>query len=573
MVAPRRRRRAPKSFNGRTLTLDEARTDQSGGTLGTIHKHSRSSELAGSTEWRYDSPKCKPAWPRSDGTRMRSRFVNPKRKQTRMRAAHLAIAALAALIAAGNHAGATDRWSERPVESIESRTAGDPIMAIVSLHDQRITVYDANGWILRAPVSSGQKGRETPAGIFSVIQKEADHYSNLYDDAYMPHMQRITWSGIALHGGPLPGYPASHGCVRMPFDFAARLFDSTRLGLRVIVAPTDVAPIEIVHPVLFLSKPGASALAAARTAEADEAGRKADQARLAAGTAFREAARAMVPVRVAENLKLRAEAQLTAGETALGSAISAEAKEQAERAKAQAVAKITDLEVQLAAAKAELQPKLDAVTTAREAVVVAEAARVAAAEAARQVTRELEPISVLISRKTQRLYVRQAFEPILESPVTILDADRPIGTHIFTAVERTNGETNMRWSVVSLDGGRPHGGVVESQRRSGGGLGRDVEPMLTDLDSAKSALDRIVIPQDALDRIAGIAPRSSLIITDEALSSETGKGTDFVVLLSGEPQGGIKIRQRGPETEFRYARPRDRLPYWRSPFAGPYSTW
>ena len=101
-------------------------------------------------------------------------------------------------------------------------------MAIVSLRNQRVTVYDANGWILRAPVSSGQKGRETPAGIFSVIQKEAEHYSNLYDDAYMPHMQRITWSGIALHGGPLPGYPASHGCVRMPYDFAERLFDETK---------------------------------------------------------------------------------------------------------------------------------------------------------------------------------------------------------------------------------------------------------------------------------------------------------------------------------------------------------
>ena len=88
------------------------------------------------------------------------------------------------------------------------------------MRSQRITVYDADGWIVRAPVSSGQKGRETPAGIFSVIQKNAEHYSNLYDDAYMPHMQRITWSGIALHGGVLPGYPASHGCVRMPFDFA-----------------------------------------------------------------------------------------------------------------------------------------------------------------------------------------------------------------------------------------------------------------------------------------------------------------------------------------------------------------
>ncbi len=503
---------------------------------------------------------------------MRSRFVNPKRKQTRLRPAHLAIAGLAALIAAGDHVGATERRSERSVESTESRPAGEPIMAIVSLQNQRITVYDANGWILRAPVSSGQRGRETPAGIFSIIQKQAEHYSNLYDDAYMPHMQRITWSGIALHGGPLPGYPASHGCVRMPFDFAERLFDATRLGLRVIVAPTDVAPIEIVHPALFPSKPEAAALAAARTAEADEAAKKADQARLAAGKAFREAAQARVPVRVAENLKLRAETQLAAAETALGSAIPAEAKQQAERAKAQAAARIAELQEQLAAAKAELQPKADAVTHTREAVVVAETAQVAAAEAARQVARELEPISVLISRKTQRLYVRQAFEPILESPVTILDADRPIGTHVLTAMERANGDTNMRWSVVSLDGGHPHGGVVEPQGRARGGHGRDVEPMLTDPGSARTALDRIVIPQDALDRIA-MAPRSSLIITDEALSSETGNGTDFVVLLSGEPQGGIKSRRRNPGAEFRYAFPRARQPYWRSPFAGPFSTW
>jgi hypothetical protein len=187
------------------------------------------------------------------------------------------------------------------------------------------------------------------------------------------------------------------------------------------------------------------------------------------------------------------------------------------------------------------------------------------------VAREFEPVSVLISRKTQRLYVRQAFEPILESPVTILDADRPIGTHVFTAMERTNSNTDMRWSVVSLDGGRSQSGVVEPQGRARGG--RDVEPVLTDRDSAKTALDRIVIPQDALDRIAGLAPRSSLIVTDEALSSETGKGTDFVVLLSGEPQGGIKMRRRVPADEFRYARSRDRMPYWRWPFPGPDSTW
>jgi hypothetical protein len=480
--------------------------------------------------------------------------------------AYLAIAGLAALIAAGDHGGATERRSERSVGSIESRIAGEPIMAIVSLRNQRITVYDTNGWILRAPVSSGQKGRETPAGIFSVIQKEAEHYSNLYDEAYMPHMQRITWSGIALHGGPLPGYPASHGCVRMPFDFAARLFNATRLGLRVIVAPTDVAPVEIAHPVLLsLSKPeGAGALAAARAAEGDETARKAQQARLAAVAAFREAARAMVPVRVAENLKLRAEEQLAAAETALTSGISGEAKAQTERAKAQAVTRIAELQAQWATAKAELQPKLDAVTLTRQAAVIAEAARVAAAG----VARELEPVSVLISRRTQRLYVRQAFEPILESPVTILDADRPVGTHLFTAMERTKDDTNMRWGVVSLVRRPPNGRAVDPQVRARGGQGHDVEPMLTDPGGAKTALDRIVIPQDVLDRIAGMVPRSSLIITDEALSSETGTNTDFVVLLSGEPQGGIKFRQRGPGAALH-----DRLPYWRSPSAGPFSTW
>ena len=136
---------------------------------------------------------------------MRSCFVTAKLVKTRLRAARLAIAALAALIVAGDHAGAASGRSERVVESIESRTAGEPIMAIVSLRSQRITVYDADGWILRAPVSSGQKGRETPAGIFSVLQKNAEHYSNLYDDAYMPHMQRLTWSGIALHGGVAAG--------------------------------------------------------------------------------------------------------------------------------------------------------------------------------------------------------------------------------------------------------------------------------------------------------------------------------------------------------------------------------
>ena len=495
--------------------------------------------------------------------------MNSKCEQLRLRSVHLAIAVLAALTAAGGHAGATERRGERAVESIESRPAGEPIMAIVSLQKQRITVYDANGWILRAPVSSGQRGRETPAGIFRVIQKDADHHSNLYDDAFMPHMQRLTWSGIALHGGPLPGYPASHGCVRMPFEFAERLFDVTHIGLQVIVAPTDVAPVEIAHPVLFQTKPGAGALAAARIAEADEAAKKAEQARRAAGAAYRESTQAMVPVRMAENQKRKVEALLATAETALGSAVPDEARERAESDKAQAAARVAELQTQLDAAKAQLQPRLDAVAAAREVATAAETARAAAAEAARQAMRELEPVSVLISRKTQRLYVRQGFESVLDVPVTILDPDRPIGTHVFTAMERTGGEAKLRWSVVSLEAGRSHGGVPVPQGPARAAHAHDAEPPPAGPASAKSALDRIVIPEEVLDRIAGITPRSSLIVTDEALSPETGKGTDFVVLLSGEPQGGIKSRRREPAAEFSYARPRD----WRSPFGGSFSTW
>ena len=143
---------------------------------------------------------------------MESHVFNTKHKQTRSCLIGLALVSLAALIAA-NKPG--DAASIRKEQWVESRPVGEPIMAIVSLREQQITVYDAKGWMMRAPVSSGQRGRETPAGIFSVLQKEAEHYSNLYDDAFMPHMQRLTWTGIALHGGPLPGYPASHGCIRI----------------------------------------------------------------------------------------------------------------------------------------------------------------------------------------------------------------------------------------------------------------------------------------------------------------------------------------------------------------------
>jgi len=213
-------------------------------------------------------------------------------------------------------AAARHTRSSRAAEAVAPREAGEPVMAIVSLKSQRVTIYDADGWILRAPVSSGMHGRETPAGVFSVIQKDKDHHSNLYDDAFMPDMLRITWSGIALHGGPLPGHAASHGCVRMPYGFADRLFPAAKVGMRVIVAPTDVTPVDITDPVLFSPKPDAEAHAKALATTAEEAAKAADAARLAAAMATREAARASAAVRKLERLKARADTQFAAADRA-----------------------------------------------------------------------------------------------------------------------------------------------------------------------------------------------------------------------------------------------------------------
>ena len=496
------------------------------------------------------------------------RFAKLKCKEV-FHLASTAVAILALLIATGNFAEAGSRRNEKSTESVATRTAGEPIMAIVSLHSQRITVYDADGWILRAPVSSGQAGRETPAGIFTVIQKDAEHHSNLYDDAYMPHMQRLTWSGIALHGGLLPGHPASHGCIRLPYGFAARLFSLTELGMRVIVAPSDVAPVSIAHPALLQPKPDAREAAAARVAVAEEAAKKADQARLAALMASREVAQATMPLRRMRNLKLREEERLAEAEQVITSTNSIEAKELAEAAKAKSAAKMAELEAQLASAEAELQPQINALAAARKAAAAAERARAEAAEAARA-SPPMEPVSVFISRKTQRLYIRQAFQPILDIPVTIRDPDLPIGTHVFTALERAEESKScsgalFRWS------GHSNVGTAETQGSTPKAL--DASSDEIDLPSAKAALDRIVIPEDTVDRIAQMmSPRSSVIISDEGPSSETGRGTDFVIVMSDEPHGGLAHRRRGLDISVRYESRRDRY-YRRSPFGNSYSIW
>jgi hypothetical protein len=440
-----------------------------------------------------------------------------------------AMAALAALAALTADAAAKQARPAPTAEATAPRVAGEPIMAIVSIKTQQVTFYDAEGWILRAPVSTGTTGRETPAGIFAVLEKDKDHHSSLYDDAWMPNMQRITWNGIALHGGPLPGYAASHGCVRMPYDFAEKLFDETRIGMRVIISPNDAAPVEFSHPALFVPKAKAVAAAPARAQtlarEAEEAAKTADDAKKAAATAALETAPLTASLRKLEGLKTRADAELAFAEKTLAATKADQAKARAGEQKEKAAARAAEAGTALDTAKAGAKSKLDAAAAAKDAAQAAETKKADTAKTASEAKLALEPVSVYISRATQKLYVRrnthkpwpdggEVFDATIEVPVTIRNPDKPIGTHVFTAVAR-NG-AGLRWTAVTIDNG----------------------------DDAKDALDRITIPQDVLDRIAPTAvPRSSIIVSDEPLSRETNYRTEFVAVLNNQPQGGFLMRR------------------------------
>ncbi|WP_296280196.1 L,D-transpeptidase [Pseudoxanthomonas sp.] len=126
-----------------------------------------------------------------------------------------------------------------------------PVVLVVSLDEQRAYVYRNGIAIGVSTISSGKAGKDTPTGVFTILQKNKDHRSNLYNNAPMPYMQRLTWDGIALHGGHLPGYPASHGCVRLPQAFAEKLFGITRFGDSVVVANAKASPASLVHPAVL----------------------------------------------------------------------------------------------------------------------------------------------------------------------------------------------------------------------------------------------------------------------------------------------------------------------------------
>lgn len=142
------------------------------------------------------------------------------------------------------------------------RSAAGPILIIVSIPDQKVHVYRNGIRIAASSCSTGKPGHRTPTGVFKILQKDKHHKSSTYSNAPMPNMNRLTWSGIALHAGNLPGYPASHGCVRLPMQFSEMLFEITKLGMTVVIADNASYPSEVVHPGLVLAEQARNQFAA-----------------------------------------------------------------------------------------------------------------------------------------------------------------------------------------------------------------------------------------------------------------------------------------------------------------------
>lgn len=468
--------------------------------------------------------------------------------------AALSLGALSAAQGLGSPAEARSPYYEDSNDDAryDSRLFGrTPLLAVVALREQRVTIYDAKGKIIESPVSTGQTGLETPSGIFSVVQKEEDHHSTLFDDASMPFMERITWTGIALHAGVLPGYPASHGCIRMPERFAEDLYEVSKIGMRVLLVRQDIAPGEVPQPAMFTSAASEAGgdpssrlrrLASQKSVEAEAATRRYKDAKLAATKKAAEAAIAEKALKAAEAGLASAQTELEAAGRAVETAGSPERSEQRQSAKSQAAAKLEAARAKLAAVKLEADAKADAFAKAEQELQAATAATAKAHDAAEEAQLDVHPTSVFISRKTQRLYVRKNYTPVFEAPVTIRDADKPIGSFVFTALDYGGASAAARWNVVSMYKNAADVAPPEPAAKGKGKVSH-AEAVPADVSGAQAALARITVTKEAQERIsAAVLPGSSLIISDEGMHGETGKDTDFIVVMSGEPQGGLTSR-------------------------------
>ncbi len=460
---------------------------------------------------------------------------------------------------------ASPKKSKKP-EAPEAEVADAPLYAVVSIDDQHVSIYGSNGLIERSDVSTGTADHPTPTGVFAIIQKERWHESNIYSGASMPFMQRITWSGVAMHTGQLPGYPASHGCIRLPNDFAERWFGRTKLGLRVVVSPVDIEPVQITHPNLPMPRYWSMAGTVAQR-------KPVQSAALSDETLAQYAAPTQVianPIAYAIAEKAKAKADLKSSqqaESAAGDALelaTRKAKESSATLKS-AQSEFADAEDRMGwfglignrpppspkakfgngimKAIAEFEAANTRLSEATRADALAKVELVEAKEALRrsddrtealkaritEMGRRQETVSIFISLKDERLYVRQALRPVFDMPVTIADPSAPIGTHVFVAKPPAEGDKALRWSALTMPVEIPPPARVARGRRASmietGSIGSAIPA-----ESAAGALSRVQLTGEMLDHMSELVwAGASVIISDRGINHETGTGTDFII--------------------------------------------
>jgi lipoprotein-anchoring transpeptidase ErfK/SrfK len=437
-----------------------------------------------------------------------------------------------------------------------------PLIIAISIEQQKVRVYDANGLFAESPVSTGMKGHPTPMGVFSVIQKHKMHRSNIYSDAPMPYMQRITWSGVALHAGVLPGYPASHGCIRMPMPFAVKMWNWTRMGARVIITPGQITPASFSHPLLVAQKVVPQPLLA-DDPTTDAPAVKGDKGADAGRAIKADNSQAGLDLRptVGHAALLREQTHTADASSALPATMSdaapavrtpsasdvpaddvksVEPKDKPDEA---TVEKANGSEPNATETRADESKAAEKPTEPTPAIIAPadlkkDPARLPGAAAKAEAPRRPGQIAVFVSRKDSKLYVRESFKPQFEVPVTITPSDRPLGTHVFTATADKTDPNLLRWSVVSLPvSARSAAARADEDNRIAGrrkmAAPADAKASLSP-NSPAEALDRISVAPEAMARIAEVLTTGgSIIVSDLGVSQggETGEGTDFIVPL------------------------------------------
>jgi hypothetical protein len=394
-----------------------------------------------------------------------------------------------------------------------------PLQMVVSIGGQHVTLYANGQRIEQAKVSTGTPGRPTPLGVFSVIEKDRWHRSNLYDSAPMFYMHRLTWSGVAMHEGILPGYAASHGCIRMPTGFVSRLWQITKLGVRVVVARNDPVPYEFDHPKLF--NPRLRPVAQLPSVE--------PRAGLRSTLATAEPAARPVLLAQADE-PTRNDAVEPAEPTAQGEAPAASQPAEAESTGATPPAQAADAPAAAPAATPAVETGAE--PEKREPTEAEPRKPLPPRNRAGEPVKTSGQVAVFVSKREKKIFVRQGFQPLFDMPIEIADPERPLGTHVFTAMEIKDGGGRMRWNAISM----PAENLSRPVDVRGGKRTKKAEPALAHHDgkapsTAAEALDRINLPPEAVERISELlTPGSSLVVSDHGLGRETGRYTEFIVL-------------------------------------------